>query len=164
MPLKELLLRLALAATLGMSIGIERELRRKPAGLRTNTLIALGSALFTIVSLELARVYGGGSPDRIAAQIVTGIGFLGGGAIMRSGSEVHGLTTAATAWVNAAIGMAAGMGNYSAALVGTILTLGVLVVLPPIENYFEKLAGVYHRRRSTDRRPADQAPPLPPTR
>jgi putative Mg2+ transporter-C (MgtC) family protein len=158
MPLNELLLRLGLAASLGMAIGIERELRRKPAGLRTNTLIALGSALFTIVSLELARVYGGGSPDRIAAQIVTGIGFLGGGAIMRSGNEVHGLTTAATAWVNAAIGTAAGMGNYAAALAGTILTLVVLVVLPPIETYFERLAGNRRRRSS------DQNPPLPPTR
>jgi len=164
MPLKELFLRLGLAAALGMSIGIERELRRKPAGLRTNTLIALGSALFTVISFELARVYGGGSPDRIAAQIVTGIGFLGGGAIMRSGSEVHGLTTAATAWVNAAIGMAAGMGNYAAAMVGTLMTLIVLVVLPPIENYFERLAGVDRRRRASDQGAPPQNPPLPPTR
>ncbi|HEV3139672.1 MAG TPA: MgtC/SapB family protein [Vicinamibacterales bacterium] len=159
MPLKELILRLALAAALGMAIGIEREFRRKPAGLRTNMLIGLGSALFTIVSLELARVYGGGSPDRIAAQIVTGIGFLGGGAIMRSGNEVHGLTTAATAWVNAAIGMAAGTGNYAAAMIGTLLTLLILVVLPPIENYFDKLAGIERRRPQQG-----QSPPLPPTR
>ena len=145
MPLNDLFLRLTLAATLGMAIGIERELRRKPAGLRTNMLIALGSALFTVISIELSRVYGGGSPDRIAAQVVTGIGFLGGGAILRSGSDVHGLTTAATAWVNAAIGMAAGTGAYAVALVGTILTLVVLVVLPPIENYFERLAGMNDR-------------------
>lgn len=147
MPLNELFLRLALAAALGMAIGIERELRRKPAGLRTNMLIALGSALFTIVSLEVGRMYSGAAADRIAAQIVTGIGFLGGGAILRSGSDVHGLTTAATAWVNAAIGMAAGTGAYAVALVGTILTLVVLVVLPPIENYFEQLAGINDRNR-----------------
>ena len=163
MPLREIALRLALAAALGMAIGIERELHRKPPGLRTNMLIALGSALFTIVSVELARIYGGGSPDRVAAQIVTGIGFLGGGAIMRSGNEVHGLTTAATAWVNAAIGMSAGIGHYGMAMGGTILTLVVLVVLPPIEHYFETLAGVKHRRRASDQLPPD-TPPLPPTR
>src|SRR3954447_7489739 len=91
--------RLLLAAGLGAAIGIERELRQKPAGLRTNILIALGAALFTIVSIDLAQRYAGGTPDRIAAQIVTGIGFLGGGAILRSGTSVRGMTTAATIWV-----------------------------------------------------------------
>jgi len=105
----DLSLRLLLAAGLGAAIGLEREYHQKPAGLRTNMLIAVGSALFTILSITAAR--SGGTPDRISAQIVTGIGFLGGGAIMRHRSSVHGMTTAATIWVNAAIGVAAGMGD-----------------------------------------------------
>ena len=84
---------------------LEREYHHKPAGLRTNMLIALGSALFSILSIEIGAA--AGSPDRVAAQVVTGIGFLGAGAILRSGENIHGLTTAATIWVNAAIGMAA---------------------------------------------------------
>lgn len=135
MPPFDLLLRLLLAAGLGATIGIERELRRKPAGLRTNILIALGSALFTTISLQLAA--SGGTPDRIAAQIVTGIGFLGAGAILRNGENVHGMTTAATIWVNAAIGMAAGAGQYAMAIIATFVTLVVLVILPPVEAYFE---------------------------
>jgi putative Mg2+ transporter-C (MgtC) family protein len=140
LPSHNLTLRLLLAAGLGAAIGLEREYRQKPAGLRTNMLIALGSALFTIVSIAMAR--SGGTPDRITAQIVTGIGFLGGGAILRSGTGVHGMTTAATIWVNAAIGMAAGAGEFTTATVATVLTLVVLAVLPPIESYFERRAGV----------------------
>src|SRR5947208_6008074 len=128
-----------LAAGLGAAIGLEREYRRKPAGLRTNILIALGSALFTTVSIAMGSP--GGTPDRIAAQIVTGIGFLGGGAILRSGVTVHGMTTAATIWVNAAVGMAAGAGQFAMATCATVLTLIVLGVLPPIESYFERRAG-----------------------
>ena len=149
MPLSELFLRLGLAAILGAALGIERELRCKPAGLRTNMLIAIGSALFTIMSLEISGQFGGSTPDRIAAQIVTGIGFLGGGAILRSGSDVHGMTTAATIFVNAGIGMAAGSGAYAIAMVATLLTLVVLVLLPPVENYFEKRAGLPDRNRHT---------------
>jgi putative Mg2+ transporter-C (MgtC) family protein len=140
LPSHNLTLRLLLAAGLGAAIGLEREYRQKPAGLRTNMLIALGSALFTIVSIEMA--HGGGTPDRITAQIVTGVGFLGGGAILRSGTSIHGMTTAATIWVNAAIGMAAGAGEFTTAAVATVLTLVVLAVLPPIESYFERRAGV----------------------
>ena len=106
MSLLELMLRLLLAAGLGAVIGIERESRQKPAGLRTNILIALGSALFTMLSIDIGGV--GSTPDRIAAQVVTGVGFLGGGAILRSGRNIHGMTTAATIWVNAAVGVAAG--------------------------------------------------------
>jgi putative Mg2+ transporter-C (MgtC) family protein len=135
----EAFLRLALAAVLGGAIGLEREYRRKPAGLRTNMLIALGSALFSILSVELGA--GAGSPDRIAAQVVTGIGFLGAGAILRSGENVHGLTTAATIWVNAAIGMAAGLGSYTVAAVSAAITLVVLALLPFVEGFFEKRAG-----------------------
>ena len=105
--------RLLLAAGLGTAIGLEREYRQKPAGLRTNILIALGSALFTIMSISMGQRQR--HRDRIAAQIVTGIGFLGGGAILRSGKTVHGMTTAATIWVNAAIGMAAGAGQFAMA-------------------------------------------------
>jgi putative Mg2+ transporter-C (MgtC) family protein len=131
--------RLLLAAGLGAAIGLEREYRRKPAGLRTNILIAVGSALFTIISLQLASK--GGTPDRIAAQVVTGIGFLGGGAILRRGRAVQGMTTAATIWMNAAIGMAAGAGESSLAVAATVVTLVVLAVLPPIERFFDRHFG-----------------------
>jgi putative Mg2+ transporter-C (MgtC) family protein len=141
-PLFEVTKRLLLAVALGAALGLEREYRGKPAGLRTNILIALGSALFTAVS----SVTGGGS-DRIAAQIVTGVGFLGGGAILRSGESVHGLTTAATIWVNAAIGMAAGTGEYAVATITAAVTLIVLVVLPPAEEYFDRRVGQQNRDR-----------------
>ena len=131
--------RLLLAAGLGAAVGLEREYRQKPAGLRTNILIAVGSALFTVISLTMTA--GTGDPSRVAGQIVTGIGFLGGGAIMRNRDTVHGMTTAATIWVNAAIGVAAGSGQYLLATFATALTLVVLVVLPPIEAYFERRAG-----------------------
>lgn len=137
--------RLLLAAGLGAAVGLEREYRQKPAGLRTNILIALGSALFTILSISMGHE--SGTADRIAAQIVTGIGFLGGGAILRSGNTVHGMTTAATIWVNAAIGVAAGMGQYTLATATAVLTLVVLGVLPPIEAYFERRAGLIDRHR-----------------
>lgn len=118
----EALLRLALAGVLGGLIGLERELREREAGLRTHLLVALGAALFTI-----AGAYGfdssGVDPTRVAAQIVTGIGFLGAGAIIRQGLSVRGLTTAATLWVVAAVGLAAGAGYYSGAVITTALVL-----------------------------------------
>jgi putative Mg2+ transporter-C (MgtC) family protein len=137
--------RLLLAAGLGAAIGLEREYRRKPAGLRTNILIAIGSALFTILSLSMTA--GTADQSRVASQIVTGIGFLGGGAILRNRDTVHGMTTAATIWVNAAIGIACGVGQYALASVTTALTLVVLAVLPPIEAYFEHRAGWPDRHR-----------------
>jgi len=143
------MLRLLLAAGLGAAIGVERELRQKAAGLRTNMLIAVGSALFTVVSIELARV--GGTPDRVAAQIVSGIGFLGAGSILRSGKSVHGMTTAATIWVNAAVGMAAGAGLYGLATAATIITLVVLAALPFVEQFLDRYAGVSNSRRVGDR-------------
>jgi putative Mg2+ transporter-C (MgtC) family protein len=124
------LARLALAAALGGAIGFERELREREAGLRTHLLVCLGSALFTIVSAYGFRDFltSGdqvirADPTRIAAQIVTGIGFLGAGAIIRQGISVRGLTTAATLWVAAAIGIAAGAGYYSGAVLTTVVTL-----------------------------------------
>jgi putative Mg2+ transporter-C (MgtC) family protein len=130
---EEALLRLALAALFGGLIGIEREFREREAGLRTHMLVSVGSALFTITSAYGFRdflVQGGAvvraDPSRVAAQIVTGIGFLGAGAIIRQGFAVRGLTTAATLWVCAAIGLAAGTGYYSAALMTTLVALFLL--------------------------------------
>jgi putative Mg2+ transporter-C (MgtC) family protein len=129
----EVLLRLALAAVLGGAVGFERELRDREAGLRTHLLVSVGSALFTIVSAYGFRDFLTGNepviradPTRIAAQIVTGIGFLGAGAIIRQGLSVRGLTTAATLWVVAAIGLTAGAGYYSAAVITTVLALVTL--------------------------------------
>lgn len=130
--------RLLLAAALGALIGAERELRQRAAGFRTNTLIAVGSAAFTLVSIHMAEV-DGGDPTRIPSQIVTGIGFLGGGAILRGGTgDIRGLTTAATVWVNAAIGMACGAGFYSLAITSTLVTLFVLTVFLRVENHLVK--------------------------
>jgi putative Mg2+ transporter-C (MgtC) family protein len=144
----DVMTRLLLAALLGALLGVEREYRRKPAGLRTNILIALGSALFTVLSLEIGQM-AGGTPDRIVAQVITGIGFLGGGAILRNQSTVHGMTTAATIWVNAAIGLAAGAGQFTIAAMATLITLVVLVLLPPIEGYFERRPGFTGDRNRT---------------
>lgn len=135
----ELIQRLLLSAVLGAAIGFERELRQKSAGLRTNILIAVGSTLFTLMSINMADTPGSDA-TRIAAQIVTGIGFLGAGAIMRTGSGVHGLTTAATVWVNAAVGVAVGGGEYHLALLATAVTLAALLVLSPLEKLIERFA------------------------
>jgi putative Mg2+ transporter-C (MgtC) family protein len=130
--------RLLLAAGLGAILGAEREMRQRAAGFRTNTLIALGSAAFTLVSIQLAEA-DGGDPTRIPSQIVTGIGFLGGGAILRGGQgDIRGLTTAATVWVNAAIGMAAGAGFYALAITSTLVTLFVLTVFLRVEDYMTR--------------------------
>ncbi len=144
--------RLLVAAGLTALLGLEREFHQKPAGLRTNMLIGLGSALFTILSIGFAQG-AQGSADRVAAQIATGIGFLGAGAIMRNPHSVHGLTTAATIWVNAAIGMAAGAGAYRLAASTTVVTLLILIALPPIEDFFRRWAdrrGSGHWRRHGD--------------
>lgn len=131
---QDALARLALAALLGSIIGLEREFREREAGLRTHLLVSLGAALFTIVSAfgfhdvlahdpqAVVRL----DPSRIAAQIVSGIGFLGAGAIIRQGFSIRGLTTAATLWVVAAIGMAAGAGFYSVAVITTAIALVAL--------------------------------------
>ena len=133
--------RLLLAAGLSALLGLEREYHRKPAGLRTNMLIGIGSMLFTFVSIQFAGA--NGSTDRIAAQIVTGIGFLGAGAIMRGTrgeTPVHGLTTASAIWVNAAVGMAVGAGYLMPAAITAGITLLILAVLGPIERFFERRA------------------------
>jgi len=134
--LAELALRIALAAVLGAAIGLERELREREAGLRTHLLVSLGAALFTIVSAYAWSDWSFSNrsgivfdPTRIAAQIVTGVGFLGAGAIIRQGLTVRGLTTAATLWAVAAIGMAVGAGYYAAAVITTVV---VIVSLWPL--------------------------------
>jgi putative Mg2+ transporter-C (MgtC) family protein len=141
MPLEvELTLRLLGAAVAGALVGFERELRDQPAGFRTHMLVALGSCVFTVISAygfgELAgeRGYIRVDPSRIAAQIVTGIGFLGAGVIFRQGLTVRGLTTAASLWVTAALGMAVGAGAYLVAGAGTAIAVLTIVALRPVRR------------------------------
>jgi putative Mg2+ transporter-C (MgtC) family protein len=129
LPLHEILLRLTLAAVLGALIGIERELHRRPAGIRTSLFVCLATALFTILSGEIAHRFGDTGSTRIASNIVQGIGFLGAGAILREAGGVVGLTTAATIFAEAAIGMAAGGGLYAVAGYATGLVIFGLVVV-----------------------------------
>lgn len=128
-----ILWRLLLAALLGGAIGIEREIRHKPAGLRTNMMIAFGSALFTVLSYEMAGSFGG-DHTRIAAQIIPGIGFLGAGVVMRERGAVLGITSAATIFVVASIGMATGAGMIATATFATALCLIALVIFGAVEN------------------------------
>src|SRR6266550_3034337 len=160
----EILLRVALAAALGGVLGLERELREREAGLRTHLLVSVGSALFTLVSaygfhafLSSGQNVIRADPTRIAAQIVTGIGFLGAGAIIRQGFSVRGLTNAATLGVVAAIGMASGAGYFSAAVITTAV---VLIALWPLRIMAYRLL---RRFRPEDGRllvelPAGQSP------
>ena len=129
----ELTVRLVVALLLGAVIGWEREMQRMPAGFRTHALVSLGSAIFTIVS---AYAFSGplSDPTRIAAQIVSGVGFLGGGAILHYGGTVRGLTTAASLWAVAGVGMAAGAGLFVVASVSTILVIVALEVFQRIER------------------------------
>ena len=121
-------MRLFIAAVFGAAVGYERRSSDKPAGLRTLSMVAVGAALFTVIS-----TFGFETADqsRVAAQIVTGVGFLGAGTILRSGNSISGLTTAATIWAIAAIGMAVGSGLYIAATGGTVLMLAILYIFPP---------------------------------
>ncbi|MCE7871854.1 MgtC/SapB family protein [bacterium CPR1] len=133
----EQLARLLLAAFLGGLIGVERERLNRAAGLRTHVLVSVGSALFTLISLFAFQGVGPvNDPARVAAQIVSGIGFLGAGTIMKHGATVRGLTTAATLWVCAGIGMAAGAGFYQGAVLSTLITLISLVTLKRVEARF----------------------------
>jgi putative Mg2+ transporter-C (MgtC) family protein len=131
----DLMLRLLASLVLGAVIGLERERQERAAGLRTVTMVSLGSCLFTIVG---AYGFSQTDPSRVAAQIVTGIGFLGAGTIFLRKDLVRGLTTAATIWATAAIGMAAGTARYFEAVFTTLLILAVLMVLKPIERRFFK--------------------------
>lgn len=122
------------AFIIGAVIGMEREFRSKPAGFRTMILICVGSCLYTIISKEAAA----GSPDRIASNIVTGIGFIGAGVIFKEGITVNGLTTAALIWTTAALGMAIGYNNYPLAVVVSIMVVIVLFVLEPVQRFINK--------------------------
>jgi len=127
-----------LAAVMGAVIGLERAFSGKAAGVRTNILICLGAAVFTLVSRQL--IGSEGSIARIAAQVVSGVGFLGAGAIIQDRGGIHGLTTAATIWLVAAIGLACGAGLYALAATATAVGFIVLVVLRNVGNRMEDLA------------------------
>lgn len=133
------MLRLALALVLGSIIGLEREINNRPAGFRTHILVCIGAALFTLIS-----IYGikGGDPARIAAQVVSGIGFLGAGTILREGNTIRGLTTAASLWSVAGVGMAIGAGFY----LGAVMTTAFMIIVLFLFNNLERriLQSQYH--------------------
>jgi putative Mg2+ transporter-C (MgtC) family protein len=127
---------LVAAVVLGGMIGLEREIHRKPAGLRTNILICMGAATFMVIANKMFA-----DPDaifRMAAGIVTGVGFIGGGAVLRDRASIYGVTTAATIWVVTSIGIACGMRLYDIAVAVTLLSLLVLVLLSPLDRKFHK--------------------------
>ncbi len=138
--LAELIVRVVVAAVLGGAVGFEREYHDQPAGFRTHILVSLGAALFTLVGTYGMDVFTSGAtrvsldPSRVTAQIVSGIGFLGAGAILRFGLNVRGLTTAASLWVTAAIGAAAGLGYWEGAVAVTVAVLGALYGLKWVER------------------------------
>ena len=139
----EIILRLATAVGLGISIGAERLLVHKEAGMKTHALVSLGAAVFVVISEMIALKYatiGGFDPTRIASQVIVGIGFLGAGSIMLQGSRLLGLTTAGGLWVTAGIGMAAGFGFYGLAVITTLLVLFVLVVVNKFEQPLRRIS------------------------
>lgn len=129
----DILLRIVVSIILGSIIGLEREITNKSAGLRTQIMVCLGSCIFTILSIygfsTAVTLYPIGDPSRVAAQIITGIGFIGAGTVLRQGLTVTGLTTASTLWIVAAIGMACGCGKISVAVISTILAVAILVLI-----------------------------------
>jgi len=140
----EIILRLGITAVLGMMVGFERERQNQPAGLRTHTILAIGSCLAMTISINLAFQFTSkgftGDPSRLAAQVVSGIGFLGAGAILRYGNTVKGLTTATSLWTTAIVGLAIGAGHYIAGIATTAMLLIILVILNILER---KLIRVY---------------------
>jgi putative Mg2+ transporter-C (MgtC) family protein len=127
--------RLFLALSLGAAIGVERQWRQRMAGLRTNTLVSLGAAIFVTLAVKI----GGDATGRVASYVVSGIGFLGAGVIMKDGMNVRGLNTAATLWCSAAIGSLAGMGYMPEAVIGTVFILLAHLVLRPVGNKLSAL-------------------------
>lgn len=136
----EMIVRLGIAAIFGAIIGIERELMHKPAGLRTHMMVSLGAAIFTVASLSFSD-----DPARIASGIVTGIGFLGAGSIIAMRGHIQGITTAATLWVSAGIGLSVGMGEYLFAGVGTAL----IFIILKVKSVEEKLMSDKKPRRAS---------------
>lgn len=146
---KSMLLDIILAIVLGFAIGFEREITNKWAGLRTHMLVCLGSCIFTLLSIHAFPVFAHSpqaDPARIAAQILTGIGFIGGGTVLRHGYSIYGLTTAATLWITASIGMACGCGFTSLAIISTVFAVGTLVVIRVFEKQY------IHKGRKTIRK------------
>jgi len=138
MEVYEFVLRLLAALVAGVIIGFERQWHHKSAGLRTNTLVAIGSALFVLLSFEATDK--GGDPTRIIGQVVTGVGFLGGGIIFREGTNIHGLTSAATVWCSASIGCLAAGGYFMETFIGTGLILFINAILRPVDKWLTKRA------------------------
>ncbi|MCR4398958.1 MAG: MgtC/SapB family protein [Firmicutes bacterium] len=136
------LLRLSVAAVIGGLVGFERERINRAAGLRTHILVCVGAALVMLVSTGLPELLGTGDPGRIAAQVVTGVGFLGAGTIMREGASVRGLTTAAGLWVVAGFGLAVGAGMYGPAMAASGIVLAALFLLPPVERRLSRREGM----------------------
>ncbi len=136
----EIAFRLVLSFMIGTALGIEREYRSKAAGLRTMIVICLGSTIFTEISISI----GGNSPDRIASNIITGIGFLGAGVIFKDGLTISGITTATTIWISAALGMAVGAGEYMIAVVSSVVVLIVLTAFERVKLLIEN----YHQVRT----------------
>ncbi|HEX9745340.1 MAG TPA: MgtC/SapB family protein [bacterium] len=143
LPAQEILLRLVVSLVIGIAIGIEREIHQKTAGLRTSVLICLGATIFTLGSLEFTASGGIVDASRVAAGIVTGIGFLGAGAIIQTRASVHGLTTAATIWVMASLGLAVGIGAFILAVGGAFLTILVLLPMQSIEHLLKGKKSTY---------------------
>ncbi|WP_224361450.1 MgtC/SapB family protein [Hyalangium versicolor] len=163
---RTIIVRLAFALLLGGLLGLERELRGQSAGLRTHLIVSLGACLFTLVSVATGENLSSSEPSgvraditRIASQIVVGIGFLGGGAILRHGTSVQGLTTAANLWLTASVGLAAGIGFFLGASVTVALALLVLVGLRPVEKLLERFRK--HRGIESES-PHDSDEPPPP--
>jgi putative Mg2+ transporter-C (MgtC) family protein len=133
------LFRLGLSVVAGAIIGVERESHRQPAGIKTHMLICIGSTLMMLLSIYIPQTYSSfqnGDPGRIAAQVISGIGFIGAGTIMRLGINVRGLTTAASIWAIAGVGLAIGAGMYIPAFITVVLLLIVLIVVEQLERYF----------------------------
>ncbi|HEV3052839.1 MAG TPA: MgtC/SapB family protein [Longimicrobium sp.] len=146
LPLPQILLRLGAATLIGCALGLNREIRRKPAGMRTHSLVALGTALVTLTGIVLAGHDGefdSNSVSRVIQGVVAGIGFLGGGTILKSetGDQISGLTTAASLWVVACLGIACGVGLWAMALVALGLALLVLIAGEKVERVLHRLLG-----------------------
>ncbi|MEO6522267.1 MAG: MgtC/SapB family protein [Mucilaginibacter sp.] len=131
----EEVLKLLLSAFVGCLVGLEREIRRKPAGFRTLAIICLGSTIFTICSYKLGFP---DNEDRIAANIITGVGFLGAGVIFRNGFSVSGITTAATIWIAAALGMLIGIGEYTISILALVISLVILSLMEYLQEYIDR--------------------------
>ncbi len=138
--MSEVLLPLGFALVIGIALGLERELAHKPAGLRTQALITFGTTVFIIAARSIGVEAGG----RVAANVLTGLGFLGGGAILRDRGNVRGLTTAALIWVNGALGIAVGLGEYVLAVSGAAITLLTLRALSAVEQKMDKKCRIFH--------------------